>query len=366
MLQTVDRMLMGDVLRTLLAVVGVLLLIVAGNRFVGFLAMAAGGEISGATVFVLLGLRTVRTVGMLIAPSFLFAILFALGRMHRDNEMVVLSACGCSPLRPYRAIFAVALPLALLAGVLSIELMPWAERMYDQVRADQKNVSSVQALLAGRFMEKRGGKTIVYIERLSADEQQMENVFIADASSARGGIVYARSGHQETNQETGERFVVLQDGYRYDGNPGQADYRIAKFEQYRVRIKAPRAERAWLRLNASPIGVLWGGPDPRQKAEVQSRIAIPLSVLVLGLLAVPFSRATPRSGRSGNLLYAVLLYFIYANGLAVAQSLVEKGTLPPWLGLWWVHLLVIGIAVVTLWTQRRPVGHRGVLGWLRP
>ena len=72
--------------------------------------------------------------------------------------------------------------------------------------------------------------------------------------------------------------------------------------------------------------------------------------LVLGLLAIPLARLRPRQGRYARVIWGVMLYAVYANLLISGRTLIEKGTVPEWLGLWWVHALVavLGIGVVKL------------------
>jgi lipopolysaccharide export system permease protein len=62
----------------------------------------------------------------------------------------------------------------------------------------------------------------------------------------------------------------------------------------------------------------------RNLAELSWRIGVPLSALILSLLAIPLSFVNPRAGRSGNLVAAILLYMIYSNMLSVAQASIAQ------------------------------------------
>ena len=66
------------------------------------------------------------------------------------------------------------------------------------------------------------------------------------------------------------------------------------------------------------------------------------------LMAVPLSRVNPRQGRFLKLLPAILLYMAYLTILISARGSLEKGKLPPALGLWWVHgvFLMIGLGLL--------------------
>ena len=72
----------------------------------------------------------------------------------------------------------------------------------------------------------------------------------------------------------------------------------------------------------------------------------------LVFLAVPLSRMSPRKGRYGGLVLPVLVFIIYFNLMGTAKAWVEQGAIPPAIGIWWVHLLPVALAVVLLNSDR--------------
>src|SRR5205085_10511787 len=104
--------------------------------------------------------------------------------------------------------------------------------------------------------------------------------------------------------ENGDRFLVLLNGRRYEGNPGEADFRVMEFGRYETRIDAKEGvapsetqkSRSTLALVKAPTNVNLG--------ELVWRMGVPLSALILALLAIPMSFVNPRAGRSMNLLFA--------------------------------------------------------------
>ena len=71
------------------------------------------------------------------------------------------------------------------------------------------------------------------------------------------------------------------------------------------------------------------------------RLGVPLTLLVLTVVAVPLAKTEPRSGRFSGLASAVLVYLIYANLLAAGRGWLERGQIPEVVGLWWVHGLFL-------------------------
>ena len=88
-------------------------------------------------------------------------------------------------------------------------------------------------------------------------------------------------------------------------------------------------------------------------AEWHWRIAIPLSIPLLTLIAVPLSRVNPRQGKFGRLLPALLLYLGYYSLLIIARSALEDGKIPAQLGMWWLHGSALLLGIVLIMRSRR-------------
>ena len=124
-MQVIDRYIVRELSRTLLAVATVIILIIVSNRLVFYLQKAAEGSLSGEVIFVILGLKSIHLSIILLAPSFFFAVLLTLGRIYRDNEMAAMGACGIGTFRIYRSLSYFAVPFALLVAVLTLYVSPW-------------------------------------------------------------------------------------------------------------------------------------------------------------------------------------------------------------------------------------------------
>jgi lipopolysaccharide export system permease protein len=100
-----------------------------------------------------------------------------------------------------------------------------------------------------------------------------------------------------------------------------------------------------------PTSSLLGSDDIRSKTELQWRLSLPLLVFIVTLMAVPLSRVNPRQGRFLKLLPAILLYMAYLTILIAARGALEKGKIPPALGLWWVHAIFLFIGLGLLYWE---------------
>lgn len=354
MLPIIDRLLVREVFKTSLAVSGILFLILVSNRLVRYLAMAADGRISGDVVFTLLGLKTISFFALLLAPAFFIGVLLTLGRMYRDHEITALASCGVGISRLYRGVFILVLPVALATTFLTTLAMPWAERTRDFVRHQQEEFLQLGVVTPGRFTELRSGRSVFYAESLQKDGGRLNEVFI----QSEDGLAVAATGEQQTDPESGNRYLVLKDGYRYEGIPGQADYRVTQYEEYGVLIQQSEPVSISERRRARDSEQLWYSEDLVDQAELQWRFSMPMMVLILALIAVPLAKTSPREGRYGRLVVAILIYLLYANLLGVGRNWMERGVTPEIIGLWWVHGLFLLFAFALYWHEtggiRRP------------
>jgi lipopolysaccharide export system permease protein len=356
----IDRLLLQEILKTLIVVVLVLALVLLSNTLVRYLGKAAVGLLSSDVLFLIVGLELVKAIGLIIPPAFFFSVLWVLGRMYRDSEMVALAASGFGHARVFKAVLLAAFPLVLLVTALVMELLPWARGQVAQLKAEQANVADISGVRAGRFNEFSRGGLVVYTERLSEDGARLQGVFVQDRQQGQLGLVGAENAYQTTDPETGERFVVLTNGRRYEGMPGRLDYTIGRFEEYAVRIPKietvsyaiPESAKSWQTLLASD--------DLRERAEFHNRLSVPLALVAFAVLAVPLARSPPRAGIYGRLVFAVLLYFIFINLQRVAESWLATGVVPEWAGMWWLPLLMLAAAGLIImldsnwfWARRR-------------
>jgi lipopolysaccharide export system permease protein len=222
----------------------------------------------------------------------------------------------------------------------------------------QNNI--LDTLRPGRFQVLSGGRRVVYVERISRNRKRADNLFIAEEQkdppndeSAFWVIVSAKEGFQAKDPVTKENFIVSTEGYRYEGTPGQNEYKVIQFRKYSIRAPSP-INSIRLEQEAVPTLKLWRDyNNPLSAAELQWRVSMPLTVLILMLMAIPFCRIRPRQGRYINLLPAMLIYIIYVNLLFVSRNWVEIKMVPVYVGMWWVHLLALAVALSLLFFQQR-------------
>jgi lipopolysaccharide export system permease protein len=356
-----DRYLIKELSLALTAATSVLVLVIFGNLFVRLLAQATEGQIPAGTILPLLVLGGIKSLILLLPVSLLLAVMLTMGRLYQDNEMSALRACGIGYNRLYRPVMIVTLPIAVVLMVLVLFVSPWTVRLADQVEATMESKAQLTGITPGRFIETGDEDLVFFVEDVDGDRGMIENIFIHTLEQGRTTIETAARAIQRIDPRTGERIVFLQDGRRYEGRPGRGDFRVVSFETHMVRIPVQQPPPAvGSDHDALPTSVLWRSTQPAAIAELQWRLSVPVSTILLALLAVPLSYTTPRQGRFGKLAIGIVIYIVYANLGLVAVSWVEHGMVPSWLGIWWVHLALLALTGVLFmrqyglrWTMRR-------------
>lgn len=352
-LTTLDRYLLKECVLNLVAVTGVLWLIYVSTRFARYLADAAVGNMPADVIFSLLGLSSLGALSILLPIGAFLAVMLSLGRLSSDNELMVMAACGISRLRIMRNVMLFAGTVAVIVAVLALFVVPGALSDRYQLQEKAKISANTTGLIAGSFKESEEGDWTFYSQGLRANKQFMENVFIEIQRDDKPLIFRSETGHFEIDQQSGDKFLVLEEGYRYEGKAGDQDFTIAEFGTHSLLIEKGQQGEVRERHKALPTAELLERGAPRDIAEVQWRTAAALMTLLLCLLAVPLANAGPRQGRYAGFVPAVLVYIIYSNLLAVNRAWVAKAEIPAWLGAVWVHLLML--AVLLLLLNRQPL-----------
>ncbi|MFK5947896.1 MAG: LPS export ABC transporter permease LptF [Methylococcales bacterium] len=343
-ISVLDKMIVKDLMKTVSAVLLVLVVIIVSRKFIKVLAQAIEGQISNEIVLSLLGLKIITAISIFLPVSVFMAILMVIGRMYRDQEMAAVASAGGGAYVIYRAIFILILPLSFVAAGFSMLATPWAEAKMNQLIHEDKKHADIKGIAAGRFSEYSQGELVLYTEDITKDKQ-MQNVFVQNRKGKRLGIVNAKYGRIKSLP--GGLYLVLKQGERVQGIPGEKNFIIEKFAEYAVRIEKKESNIQQNR-EGIPTAKLWTSDKLKDIAEMQSRLSVPLSVVFLSLLAVPLAKISPRGGVYGSLVVAFAIYFIFGNLKHVSQSWVVNQVIPASFGYYGVYLLLLLLAGMLL------------------
>ncbi len=348
------RYIARELLLLFLAVFALLLVVGLGGRFIGFLQEAAAGRFAAEVLWLVLLLRVPEFVQVTVPFAFFLALLLTFGRLHAEHEYVALLIGGASPGRIVGWLLAAAAPVAALVAALSFTVTPDARGAYAKLSLEQLADSELDAVVPGAFHVYSHGRRVTYTQEVDREANRLRGVFTAEQRGPLSVTVWAESGRQHRLPDTGSRFLELENGARYEGAPGDPNFRVVRFKRLGQRLER-ELPMPLEDARMSPTGALDAG-DPREAAELQWRFALPLLTLIGALGAFGVSRGRPRAGRFARLLPGVGLFVAYYLLLVYAQDFVAEGVLPPALGLWWVHGLALAVAAWLSLRSARPAG----------
>lgn len=244
-----------------------------------------------------------------LAPAALFmAVAHTLFKMNGDSEIVVASSAGISTGRFLRPLIALALLVAALCSLLSLEVVPAAMRQFryeiTRVRAD------VVAFIAqpGKFTTLAKG--IVFNVRERNSTGVLGGIFINDARDDNEVNTYLADRGQIVDNENGT-FLILENGaiHRRTVGKNESNSNVVEFQRYAFDL-SPFANRDGPALRPPELSfsaLLHPSPDDpaykrepgRFTEEIHRRLSLPLYVLAFFSIAIA-ALAEPRTTREGR------------------------------------------------------------------
>jgi lipopolysaccharide export system permease protein len=347
-----QRALLREVGNLGLAVFSALFAITLTTQLIRLLGQAAGGKVLSEGVVALLAFSALNYLPVLLSLTLFISVLMTLSRSYRESEMVIWFSSGLSLLAWIRPVLLFAAPLVALVAVLSLFLSPWAIGKAEEYRHQMQVRDEVSRVAPGVFLEAPGADRVFFVEGIAGDQTNVQNVFIAQMKEGRLGITVSSRGYREA-AENGDRMVVLLDGRRYEGVPGNLDFKVMNFERYAMRIETRETQAEETSTKAMSTFGLILTPSNAHLAELLWRIGLPISAFVLALLAIPLSFVNPRASRSINLLFALFTYMVYANVLSIVQAWVSQGRVGFNVGWWVVHAGMLGVLCLLFYRRIR-------------
>ncbi len=362
----VFKYLIKEVLKAQTAVLLVLLAIFVSQHFVRVLADASDGDFPASLVMTLLGLNLPHLAVLVVPLSLFLGILVAHGRMYAESEMVVFHGVGISEWYITRVTLLLAVLNMLFTGFLSLYVTPWAEEAQNQVLEKAQSEAGLAALTQGRFQTSPNGRAVLFVERIGRDNS-LDKVFVAQLPeptdvSGEVNIVVARGG-RVVEDSSGAQRLELNDGIQYQSTAKALDYQVADFVGYEMQIKEQEVDQRRRKLSALSIDQLLATEGPEAVAEFHWRLAIPIAILFMTMIAVPMSRVNVRQGKFAKMFPAILLYLGYFGLMIAGRKALEDEVIPGYLGMWWIHAAALCLALLLL-SKERPTGVK-IKGLLR-
>ncbi len=341
-----ERYIQREILAKLGWIMTFLLAILASNRFVDYLADAAAGDLPANLILQMLLMKLLSMLPRLLPVALLLGVVLALARMTQDRELTVVASSGIPETSTIKTILKLSMLYAVFVFLITFFLAPWAEAEVRALTRRAEVESDISGISAGQFREFSKGDMVVYVEQLNRLTETMSDVFLQIRQGEQLALIRAAHAKLHMQPESGSRYVIFENGNRYIGEPGQVNYQITHYRNYAVLLEQGQHETDLTWMEVIPSLRLFQSDQTQYHAELQWRISFVIAAILLPLLAFAVNRYASRDSRYVSVFVCILIYLIYSNLLGVSRTLLKRGDVSAYVGLWWVHLLLLATIVV--------------------
>jgi lipopolysaccharide export system permease protein len=349
----ISRYLLKNLAVFFIAIFFIIALIVFGNQFVLTVQESVEHGIPIQELMPIVGFNMLRDLPIILSLAFFLSIIISISQLYKNSEAVVMNSIGMGDKNFIYLLQPVVIFLFILVFILTIYAVPWAKQQKSFAEDETVNASEFSFITEGKFESFKNGEIVFYASESSLvdseGEQNMEEIFIYVSNETSPIVVLASEATKYTDSKNQSIYLRLKDGVRYEGLPGDENVNILDFDRYDLEIVSGEVQKSL--SNFSEIEekttidlILQGGK--LANAEIQWRLSQPISILILSIIGVFLGKTSPRSGKGVNLLFGVIIFMLYNNGLLVAKNSIESGQLNPYVGLWSIHILLILFMII--------------------
>lgn len=305
---------------------------------------------------------------ILLPISCMLSVFLTFLRLNSDREFLAIKAGGISV---YQLILAPALFSCLcmfLSFLVSLHGIAFGMTHFRELLLEIASTRAKVIIQPGVFNQDFiKGLTLFarVVDPVSGDLQQI--IFEDDritkskkeSNSNIGSItIIAPRGRISTDEETGRLVFSLFDGHVY--RMSEKNVSILDFDEYAINIDLSEAFNSDYLTKIRPKDMSWanlrrtshGGDGVEEKTrlialtEIQKRLSLPFSCIVLGLFAVPLACSFEGVNRQIGMIISLSMFFLYYSFFSVGLSLGQSGKVPPIAALW-ASNVVFGILAIT-------------------
>ena len=407
----IDRYLIREIVPYFLLSLLLLTAIIFAQEASRFSELLVVSSRSGLPMQALFGLMAALLPGILIFTlpiSLLIGTLVGLGRLSGDSEIVALSAGGVTRTRILKPIVILALSISAVMLYLTFTVLPRSVKQLTDLKANKSLVfQGLNAEIKPRVFEESIPRKVLFVEDIDRSTGVWHNIFLVDLGddpsemkifTAESGALqqgersempelYLREGSAHQASTTHSDANQTENNPRSNQNPtgsgkqkdsdsndkekrknrGQPSYTSERFEEMTVGLEISderRSEPAAQTETSNQVEemelaeLLAHNPAPEKllewQSEVHRRFALPAACLVFALLAVGFGITHVRTGRSFGLLLGLAITVVYYLLALAGQHAAIAGRIPVWLGIWLANIVLAGVGLAIVVTQRSP------------
>ncbi len=304
-----------------------------------------------------------------VPMAFLLALLWGLGRLSADREVIALKSCGIS-------LFQLAIPVWILAAVslcitfvLTLYVRPWSNAALKRALHTIATTHASAGLKEKTFNTDFAG-LVIYAEEIRSASTHLQGVMIADNRHAqRQNTIFAERGAILAAENQEILTFRLMDGSIHSFEQSSRAYHTTHFSVYDVNLDVSALLANVKQPVWKPKEMLFGQlldtlaqseAHTKQKRdaliELHRRLSVPFACVVFSFLALPLSLHFRGAQHSHGFALTMGVLFTYYLLLTVGEALGKKAVLPPGIALWLPNIIlgIVGAYLFERAWQEKP------------
>ncbi len=345
------RYIVKDIITVFIGVITILFLILLGSLMIRSLTGVTAGTIAKEFLIPLVAIRALETWVLVVPLSFFLALIMALGRMNSENELIAAYACGFERKKLLMLVVGLSILTSIFVAAMTLFFAPTADQKYYEMMHESRQKSDLSRLAPRKFIELADDR-LFYAE--DQDEQhRLFGISIFNRDRLNYTVINAKELTEDLAYAGEQNLFIMKDGVRNEIDYGDNSSRQTTFEEYGLYVDKRESGGPLFGMRAKTSAYLWGSDKSADIAELQWRITLALMVIVLAVIAVVMSRYQPRSAKNGKLIMGIVIYMVYGQLIITSKNGIARQTLEPEIGLWWVHVVMLTIALIIFYRQER-------------
>ncbi len=346
------RYVLQQTMKPLVGAMSIGLLVLLAERMVRLLDVTLGKKNSFNLVFEMLAYLVPHYLGLAIPAAFFLGLLFGFNKLSKDSEIDAFLASGVGLHQITKPVLVLAIAFALISGVIVSHVQPHTRYLYRALLHTVKNVQVFYLAEEGVFM--RAGNRTFILDKLSRRSNQFEKIFLYEDKGLQGSeTVTARSGALIELDGEPRPVLRLENGHRLQikGNPNaDGDQKLPKQvvgefslidtplgavsnTKFRLRGRDQR-ELTLPELFARSTNPPRGSSIDAMTSERHRRIVTIATIMILPILAIPFSLGRRRGQRPYRFGAALIILVAYNEIVEQGAVLVRHQGVSPYMGIW--------------------------------
>jgi LPS export ABC transporter permease LptG/LPS export ABC transporter permease LptF len=329
------------------------------------------GRVSITTILRFFYYQTPQFVFYVLPMTVLVSTLVTIGIMTKNNELIIMRACGVSL---YRTAFPVVLFGAVVGGMLFFlqeRVLPGANREADRLNRIIRGLPPQTSPFNQRWIVSRSGDFYHY-DSFEVAKNRFENLWLYDVDEKAWrlqGMTYAKTVELPDTIGMDEQTLVTWTARQGWTRAFTTPVEYGPFSAQPLAIEAPEyfaskpndtdqmtfdemLTYAELREYVEQLKASGSDDVGRYLVALQRKIAFPFVSVIMTLIAVPFAATVGRRGALYGIGVGIVLAITYFLTMSILGAFGAGGLLPVTLAAWAPNLLFSLLALYLILTVR--------------